>query len=250
MNRLISACLLLLAIGFHTSAFDLNDEVLRYNVSYKWGFINKNAGTATLTVNRVDDGFRAELTARSDPWADRIYSVRDTLVSIMTPELKPLLYEKRAHEAGKYSHDVIKYGYQGCVVDGHCTRYRDKNGVVSTEHTELTATSPVADMLSVYFFIRSLDFPAMKKGDVVPVNMFSGRRKELLFLTYTGTETIKIGNRSYNCYGISFRFTSNGMTESSEGMTGWITADDARIPVRVTGTLPVGKVHVLYTGGE
>jgi len=243
-------CLLALAAVGRMAAYEPGEEVLSYKVSYKWGFINKNAGTAKLTVTPSDDGYRAELTARSDPWADRIYSVRDTLVSVMNTDLKPLLYEKRAHEAGKYSHDVINYSYEGCVVDGHCTRYRDKNGATSTEHTELTATEPVADMLSVYFFIRSLDFPTMKKGDVIPVNMFSGRRKELLFLTYTGIENVKIGNTVYSCYGISFRFTSNGMTESSESMTGWITADASRIPVKITGTLPVGKVHVLYTGGE
>ncbi len=248
--RIIHICLLALALCDTTNAFDLGDEVLRYNVTYKWGLINKNAGTAVMTVSHQGDGYRAELCARSDPWADRIYQVRDTLVSVMNDRLQPLLYEKLAHEDGKFSHDLIRYKYQGNTVEGYCTRFREKNGTTSTEHTELTATLPTADMLSVYFFIRSMDFHAMKPGDVVSVNMFSGKRKELLYLTYTGTEEIRIGKHTYNCYGISFRFTSNGKTKSSENMTGWITTDASRIPVRITGTLPVGKIHVLYAGGE
>lgn len=248
--RSILIWLLTLSACLDAGAFSPREEVLRYNVTYKWGLISKNAGTAKLTVTPKDAGYRAELCARSDSWADHIYKVRDTLISVMDSRLQPLLYEKRAHEDGKFSHDVISYKYSDDKVDGYCTRFRDKNGTVSTEHTELTATLPTADMLSIYFFIRKIDFPAMKPGETVAVNMFSGKRKELLTLTYTGIENITIGKRTYRCYAVSFRFTTDGKKKSSESMTGWITTDADRIPVRITGTLPIGKIHVLYTGGE
>ena len=50
-------------------------ESLSYKVMYKWGLINKQAGTATLTISRNGDTYKSRLTAASAPWADKFYMV-------------------------------------------------------------------------------------------------------------------------------------------------------------------------------
>ncbi len=80
------------------------------------------------------------LAARTKPWADRFYQVRDTLLGkIRMNDLRPLSYTKIAHEKGKYGKDVIKYSYSGSNVKGHCTRFRkNKEGNISEseKHSE------------------------------------------------------------------------------------------------------------------
>jgi hypothetical protein len=229
-------------------AYTPGHEVLRYNVTYKWGLINKKAGDAVLTISPKGSGYRAELCAQSAPWADHIYRVRDTLISAMDSKLRPTLYEKRAHEDGKFSHDKIQYTRNGNNVNAHCTRYRDKKGEVSTSTIDLSGSGLSSDMLNVYFLIRNLDFESMSTGQSVTVTMFSGQRKEILYLTFAGIQDIKIDNNTYNCYCLKFRFTSDGQTKSSDNMTAWVTTSAKRIPVKIMGTLPVGKINVLYAG--
>ena len=36
--------------------------------------------------------------------------------------------------------------------------------------------------------------------------------------------------------------------KSSDDMSAWISTDSRRIPLRIEGKLPVGKIHILYDG--
>ncbi len=102
-------------------------------------------------------------------------------------------------------------------------------------------------MLSSFFYLRTLDFDSMKSGDSQTVNIFSGSKKERLKITYLGRKTLQSGGRDIDTYYINFTFTRRGV-ESSSPIKGWITADSRRIPLKVEGRLPVGKVRALYTG--
>ena len=83
-------------------------ETLHYVITYKWGLINKEAGDATLTMQTSGTESRLTLTARTRPWADKMFAVRDTLLSIADPHtLQPLRYVKSAHEGGRFSRDEI-----------------------------------------------------------------------------------------------------------------------------------------------
>lgn len=249
MTRLFITLIMLVATAAHISAIDFGNESLNYRVTYKWGLIQKNAGRANLTLKRNGDDYHAVLTARSDPWADHIYSVRDTLRSHMSgTDMHPVIYDKATHEAGKYSHDVIRYTYEGKNVTAECTRYRlDKKGHETASDISLEASAPAVDMLSIYYFVRRLDYSRMTKGQHSYATIFSGKRKEKLTVIYDGTETVKVDGTSYRCHRISFTFTAEGRP-SSDPMTAWISDDNDRIPVKVTGQLPVGKIHVLFTG--
>ena len=46
-------------------------ETLNYKVMYKWGLINKQAGHASLALTHDSRHYHAQLTAASEPWADK-----------------------------------------------------------------------------------------------------------------------------------------------------------------------------------
>ncbi len=229
------------------TSFSGGDESLTYRVMFKWGLINKRAGTATLTLDKGAKEYTAQLTARSEPWADRIYRVRDTLNGRMTlRDFTPLMYEKIAHEGDDHKHDVVKYSRSGNEVTGDCIRRVFKNGKLKVdERRELTAEGTTVDMLTSFYFMRALPFESWVDGHEETVNIFSGKRKELLTIKYHGKVDLKIDGTSHQCYYITFLFTSAGGKKTSDDMEAWISADTARIPLRLEGKLPVGKVHCI-----
>lgn len=227
------------------------DETLTYKVMFKWGLVNKQAGTVDITLRSSGDRYNAILTARTDPWADRFYKVRDTLTSEMhRPSLAPLLYHKISHEGNEDKHDVVRFTRTvKATTIGNCTRkvVKDKK-LIRDEQLQLEAMGTTVDMLSSFYFMRTLDFPAMKKGQVITINIFSGKRKELLTIKYLGIDKVKYDNRTYDAYHVSFIFTSDGKKRTSDDMDAWITTDKSRIPVKLEGKLPVGRVRCFYTG--
>lgn len=251
MRHKITAILLTLILAqINAAATTFGNETLRYKVMFKWGIINSQAGNATLSLKDNGNSYNAMLAAASEPWADRIYKIRDTLLSTMEKgTMLPLRYEKIAHEDGKYGHDAISYSHNGSQVTGHCTRFkRKKDNRISTDTITLQANGTTVDMLSVYYYLRAMDFQSMKPGESVTINIFSGKRKELLRLKYHGNETVKVDKTPYQCYRVSFTFTSDGKSKTSDDMEAWISVDSRRIPVKLEGKLPVGKIRCLYTG--
>lgn len=235
-------------------AIEFQNETLSYRVTYKWGLIQKVAGSASLTLTKQPSAgkYKAVLVARSLPWADKFFSVRDTLSGYMdATTMHPLHYDKSTHEGGVYRHDVINYTYSGSKIVGKCRRHKvDKKNKVTVTDTTMTATAPAVDMLSVYYLVRNLPFESMKVGDVSRSTLFSGKKLEKLALKYDGIATIKLNGTSYECYKISFSFSSERMNNSSAPMTAWIWREGSRIPIKLVGELTIGEVQVLWNGDK
>lgn len=227
-----------------SAATGFQDETLHYKVMYKWGFISKVAGYATLHLETSPTVYEAVLTARSAKWADRIYALRDTLYTTMSPKtMLPDNYVYIAHENGTYKHDQVKFSHVGDQFTGIATRkYRNKKGEWSEESKTLTATGPSVDLLSMFFYVRAIDFPRMKIGSSVKLNCFSGKKTEVLTVTYNGTQKITVNDKEYLAYYVGFTFTRNGQ-KSSAPIYAWITANSQRLPLQVEGQLPVGKIR-------
>lgn len=227
------------------------NETLHYVITYKWGLIHKDTGEATLSLRNNGDRYSLILAARTKPWADRIFSVRDTLIgSVDRSSLHPMSYSKIAHEGGKYSRDNISFSRNGNHTAAKCVRIREKEGKRTTTTKNLSASGPAFDMLSVFYYLRTLDYKAMQMGHSVKVRIFSGSKVETLTISYCGTEPVKLRDkRKVDSYHIKFRFTTDGSRKSSDDINTWISTDSRHIPLLLEGSLPVGKVKCYYTKG-
>ena len=223
------------------------NETLHYVITYKWGLINKEAGDATLTMQTSGTESRLTLTARTRPWADKMFAVRDTLLSIADPHtLQPLRYVKSAHEGGRFSRDEIIFSRKGNHVEGEARRLRvGKKGERSENSLRLKAEGATFDMLSVFYYLRRLDYAALGKGMAETVNIFSGKQTERLTIRCEGKTRLKLRDGTHReAWHIRFRFTGGGGRKSSDDIDAWISTDPRHIPLQLIGNLPIGQVRV------
>ena len=256
--RLIAALLLLLCLSSSTAANPgaavtnkFEPETLNYKVMFKWGLINKQAGHARLALTHDSRHYHAQLAASSEPWADKFFKVRDTLNGRMTyADFTPLFYEKIAHEGKDHKHDVVTYDYSvPGKVSAKCTRKVITKGKPKIDEVrEMESDGAAVDMLTSFYYMRTLPFNEWIPGQTQRIDIFSGKRKELLSITYNGTENVDLDGRRLPSYHITFTFTSKGGAKTSDDMEAWIAADESRIPLRMEGNLPVGKVRCFFTG--
>lgn len=223
------------------------DETLRYVVSYKWGMIHKDAAEAKLTLRNSGDKYHVMLAAKTKPWADKFYSVRDTLkASIRRNGLVPVSYTKITHEKGKYARDEVKYSKSGNKTIGHAKRYRPnkETGGMNVKEKTLTGSGPVYDMLSVFYYLRNIDYNLLNRNKVYVATVFSGNKSEKITIRSLGKEKIKMRNKTTReGYHIRFNFTQEGGKKSSDDIDAWISTDEHHIPLYVVGKLPIGEVR-------
>lgn len=227
----------------------LEPETLHYKVMFKWGLINKQAGSATLTLSHGKSNYKATLAAASAPWADKMYRVRDTLNGRMAyGDFRPLFYEKIANEGSERKHDIVRYDYSGDAgVSADCVRKVYKKGELKVDETRsLHSDKGAVDMLTSFYYMRSLPFERWKPGHVEKIDIFSGKQKELLSIKYHGVTDVDLDGATQKAYHVSFTFTSGNGVKTSDDMDAWISLDARRIPLRLEGKLPVGKVHCIY----
>ena len=242
---IVAAMLLLLAIPQQAKAAELANEDLDYEIVYHWGLIWKHAASARLSLRSEDTVYHTKLTARTVSWAESIYRVRDTLRCTIAKEgLRPLHYVKSSHEGGRDEVDEVRYTYSGYTTTGHCTRRRPGKPV---QTRELTAQGAAYDMLSVFYFLRKLNFAGMRRGTVYKSTVFSGKKKETVSVRLVGTDDIKLRDKSkHRAYHVQFTFTQDGATKSSDDIDTWISTDEQRIPLMIRGRLSIGEIRVYY----
>lgn len=246
LRLFLSALTALLTATGLCAATTFPDETLHYTVTYKWGLIHKDAGKGTLVLRNSGNNYNITLTARSLPWADKIFPVRDTLVSVVVRDgFRPLSYTKAAHEDGKYSFDRITYTHHGNVTLGDALRKRTKKGKAVETNRRFSASGQAFDMLSIFYWIRHLDFASMSKGQTVSTTVFSGSQSETVTLTYLGTEELTLRSKKrQKAYHVRFRFTTAGKKQSSDDMEAWLSTEPSHVALRIVGKLPVGQVRV------
>ena len=243
-KTILTAICMLMAYGTASADKKFADETLRYVITYKWGLITKDSGDATLSLKNQGSKYYIKLTGKTKPWADGMFQVRDTLISVMDKEMfRPLSYTKVAHEGGKYAKDVIEYSYSGQHVSGKATKYREKKGTTKTENIELSASGDTFDMLSVFYWLRTIDPATLPIGQKVTATLFSGSHEETVKIWKAGEKTIKMRDGTKrDAWHIKFTFTSKGGKKTSDDIDAWISKDGRRIPLEIKGSLPLGHV--------
>lgn len=239
----------LVSIAGNLYAYTIGDENLKYDVYYKWGLISKKAGEVKIDALVQPDGFfQATMTGKSAKWADRFYSVRDTMQGrISTDGFLPYSYTLISHEGGDFKRETISYTREENQVYAECNRYvKKKDKPFRQSRIELTADGVTLDMMSAFYYMRYMDFQNMKPGDMEKVFIFSGKAKEVLTITLQGETTYSYKSlKKVPVYKIKFSFTSKNQKKSSGDIYAWI-GKESRIPYKLQGGLPIGNIQCFY----
>lgn len=239
-------------ISESTLSLARNSESYRYEVVYQLGFIWKKAAEATLTLSENEGGnqaiYRAKLTAKTVPFADKIFRVRDTLVSDMKENYQPLFYAKITNEDNVYRRDEIMYFYHPDKTVGETTLLRPHRNAI--DYATLEANSqPAMDMLSLFFYLRTLDFSNAQMRQRFEVRIFSGKRSELLTIEYLGrTLYTRPDKKQQGAYRLALSFTLEKEGKETDKITVLVSDDEYCYPLYMEGKLPMGSLKARYIG--
>ncbi|NDV65885.1 DUF3108 domain-containing protein [Bacteroides sp. 224] len=227
-------------------------EVLSYDLYFKYGLLYTKAGRSSLTVtNDYYNGqkaYKMKLTAKSSGVAKKFFSMSDTLTAYTTKAVVPLAYMKDAHESKDHTIERATYQYNPNGVKLRTISRRNNKLRYDTIHVSPTC---MYDMLSILYYVRTINYDGMKKGDEVVVPCFSGRSKIQMSIQYEGTDKVSANDkRDYNCHKLVLIAKDDAFENGDEAMKVYITNDANKIPIRIESKLKVGSTRVILNGYE
>ena len=98
----------------------------------------------------------------------------------------------------------------------------------------------VQDMISSFYYMRSIDFAHLKENDSIDVNMFFDGKMNPIKLVILSRETIKTNFGHINTIKIRPLVQKGRVFKDEENVTLWISDDLNKIPVKIKASLLVG----------
>lgn len=125
--------------------------------------------------------------------------------------------------------------------------YQNKAAVKTNKGNTYKIPNYSQDMLSTFYYARTLDFTDNYVGKVFTIPTFVDDEVFPLKIRYIGNETIEIRNGTYRCMKFVPVLQEGRIFEEEEDMTVWITDDMNRIPVLIQAKVLVGSIKMELT---
>lgn len=210
-------------------------EVLNYRIHY--GFLN--AGTATLTTLKTTyqgkPHFYVKGYGKTTGAVRAFFKVEDYYESFINYNTGlPSFYVRNVQEGSYTQHLETVFNH-----DNNTLILSDKEKNTSKVQKSVR---DVQDMLSAFYYLRSLDSTALKVGSVKKLNVWIDDELFPFQLKIMGTENVKTKFGTISCLKIIPQVISGRVFKDKEGVTLWVSNDRNYVPIAVKAELAVGSL--------
>lgn len=228
----------------------LGQELL-YDLYFKYGLLNAKAGYGALRIISVaqsgQTNYKLELISHSTGMARKFFVLDDTLSCTLDERLRPIRYDKFAHEGNEHTIEQQTYRYLAGGGVSIWTR-RVRNGV-ERHNTTLTSSSCTYDMMSVISYAQTLDYSSMQVGGKRSVVFISGQDEVPMDIIYRGVSSVKANDgKNYSCHKLQLYIADKAFDNPREAMTVYLTTDQKCFPIRLDTKLKIGYARAVYKG--
>ncbi len=204
-------------------------EYLRFNVNYRF----VTAGEARMIVaDTIYNGrrcYKIEFTLTSKPFFDIFYRVRDRYYSYVDAEgLFPWRFEQHIREGG-YTRDFV-------------ADFDQRHHTAMTEKGTYPVPNYVQDMMSAFYFSRTINYSAYTVGQKLHLQNFFKDSTYDLDVKFRGRQTVEVEAGKFRCIVIEPLAKEGGLFKSEGTIFIWLTDDERKMPVLVTTKIRIGDV--------
>lgn len=198
------------------------------NMDTKIHYVN-NRPCYKVAINGKTTGMLAMMMKVNDTWESYI----DT--SAMIPH--------------KATRDIIenKYTKKETVVFDHLRQIAEVRSTTGKEPEKLEQFKIpryAQDMVSGYYYLRTLDFKNFKVGDTISVEGFFENKNYNIRIKYLGKETVSTKVGKIPSHIIAPIMPNNEMFDGKNSIKFWVSDDENRIPVKIWAKMFIGGVEL------
>jgi len=208
-------------------------ERLQYRIKYgPVTAVNTEIAVTNDTTIRGHVCHRITYTANTVPFFDNFFKVRDFYQSFIDKKgIYPIRYTKKLEEGNFKSSNELEF-------------FHERGQVWSRKRNKLFDIAPYThDILSAYFYARTLDLHKLKKGDVVSVKNFSDDKAYKLDIKIHRRDIIETELGVFRTIVLEPLVLGAGLFKSEGKIMIWMTDDENKIPLRISIKVVVGALY-------
>ena len=103
------------------------------------------------------------------------------------------------------------------------------------------------DMISGYFFLRTIDYNKHKKGDVIKIKAFFQDKLYDFKVVYEGKETVKTKLGKFSAFKMTPMMPENKIFSGKNAITFCMSNDANKVPLKIRAKMFVGAIEVEIT---
>ena len=205
-------------------------EYLKFDINY--GFVS--AGEAIMRISdtvyhSTRKCLKIDFMVNSKPFFDMVYKVRDRYQTILDVEgLFPWRFEQHIREGG-YTRDFT-------------ADFDQLLHVARTSEGEYRVPPYVQDIMSAFYFARTIDYTNFAVGQKVHLQNFYKDSTYELDVRFKGRQEIEVEAGTFKCVVVEPLAREGGLFKSDGRVYVWLTDDERKMPVRVSSKIAIGSV--------
>lgn len=212
-------------------------EHLEYKVGYK--FITAGTGFLSISPNPVYRNGRPcydiRFEVKSLPALDYLYKVRDQYSTVMDV-------------AGLFSWEFNQKIREGRYKRDEQAIFDHAKNLVYTRGETYKIPPYTYDIMSAFYYVRTLNLSEMPKGTVFYLDNFFKDTTYRLGVRIHGKTTEEVDAGKFRCIVIEPLVVEGGLFKSEGSIYIWLTDDARKIPIKVATKIPIGFVEAKLTG--
>ena len=238
MNRVLFIAISLL----FSSAYSQNSpkafqrgEFLQYKVHY--GLMN--AGFVSVEVHQMESAADTLFRATGRGWTSGVvgfvFPVEDIYkTSFEEKSFQPVHFVRKINEGGYTKDKEIFFDFKK-----HEAKVLDhKKGTEGAYFIQ----NNIQDMLSSFYFMRTVDFSGLQVNDTITIPMFFDEEMYNISLLILGREVLKTAFGKVNTIVVRPLVQEGRVFKDKENVTLWLSDDGNKIPLRIKASILVGSV--------
>lgn len=229
--------------GPKNSAFTFGEE-LQFEVTYGW----LNLAEAKLQISRravneqMRPHYKIDAYGKTKGAATIFGRVNDNWgTHLDTGTLLPSLSYRHIEE-GKYrKNEKVFFDQQNRKAK---MEWYDRDNRTLKDSKEYKLPGQVQDLVSGFYYLRSMDLTNLKKGQSILITGFFDKEIYNLKLIFEGTEQIQTSLGLIDTYIFSPLMPQNRLFRGDYPVKVWVTKDQNKIPVKIKANLFIGSLNI------
>ena len=212
-------------------------ERIEYRVHY--GFINAaeakvEVGNSVVRINNRPC-YRVNVTGRTVGAFDLVSRVRDQWRSyIDTSAILPQMFQQSIEENKFRKQETLTFNHGSDVV------YQENK----EEKKSFKVPDNVHDVISGYYFLRTLDFDRFSEGQLIEVPTFFSGEVFPMRVRYRGKDVVKTKFGKIRVIKLNPVIPKNKLFKGDDSIRIWVSDDENKVPVKVEVDLWIGSLDM------
>lgn len=218
-------------------------EELVYKLYYNWNFVWIPAGEVVFKVQDRNDHYVFSAHGRTYQSYDRFFKVDDYFeTKVDKHTLLPETFYRDVNEGGHTIYNKIEFDQNSAVLTTQKGKTKE-----STELKTYEYQNCMHDILSIIYYMRTLDYGSFKNKQKFPVDVYMDFDHYKLNVFYDGVEKNKNikGLGKYDCLVVSPLITGTELFEDDVATRVYASNDMNRVPLMIESPLSVGYVKAV-----